>query len=160
MTHITHTHTHTHTQTDRQTMACMGSCGATAGASTPQRSVVSLLLSLGWLGMLTACFQQRLALAPTCAHDRLPLTRRSDCAAVSLFAFPIAHRSLAYACLLMLVLAAYRLTAALCWHGSTIWSFWIAIALYGAPMGSQTVSGISPYTHAREKIVCNGRRNS
>ena len=100
--HDQHTHTHTHTtETDRQTdsMACMGSCGATRGASTPQRSVVSLLLSLGWLGMLTDRLRDRLALAPPCAHGCLGLLTDSTACIGSLFALSLA-RLLACSCLL------------------------------------------------------------
>ena len=149
----THTHTHTHTQqrhTDRQTdsMTCMGSCGATRGASTPQRSVVSLLLSLGWLGMLTDRLRDRLALAPPCAHGCLGLLARQHCMhrlALRSVSGPLACLLL-LACLLML---AYGLTVAL---SLALWAHCpleLAIALYGAAMGSFGHPGNTVRTHER-----------
>ena len=139
-------------QTDRQTdrqmsMVCMGSCGATRGASTPQRSVLSLLLSLGCLGMLAACFPHRLALAPPCAHDR-PMARQAHgCLCL-----------LAYACLLMLAPACGQcgLAGALSWALCAHCPLESAIAPYGAGNGLCGHPGNAVRTHAYGTMAHNG----
>ena len=105
------------------------------GASTPQRSVVSLLLSLDrWLTQPTA-----VACSPTaCASAR------------SSHLLPACLLMLACLCLLACLLASieYGLTGALSLACLKIFPCLSTIALYGAAMGSCGHCVISPYAHA------------
>ena len=161
MNSMINTHTHTRTQqrqTDRQT-AWHAWDHVVRREEHPLHSGAWSLCSSLWAGLAcspTDCAigSLWLLLAPTdvlaCSPTALHASARS-----SLCLWPACL--LALACLLML---AYGLTVALSLACLKIFPCLWPKRLYGAGNGSQTVSGIIPYTHAREQIVCNGHRNS